>query len=205
MLRRWRQPTGRRTTCEYKAICLWKMEFCNHKEKGDKRPTPRWRHLCRGEPGDTVYNTHIHWAIATPALVGIELRSIRTQTMTTYVKGQKVEPLVSERWVTLIYIHTVMATPALIRYMLPTVTVQYMSSYTWEHLWVAHGVIVTPVSCIEVFCCTCTAVLFKPWIIYDTHMGNHFKKYRKAVRWCARLIRSLYWLIRLISIGFLDL
>ena len=31
------------------------------------------------------------------------------------------------------------------------------------------------------------------------------KKYRKAVRWCASLIRSLYWLIRLIWIGFLDL
>ena len=28
------------------------------------------------------------------------------------------------------------------------------------------------------------------------------KKYRKAVRWCASLIRSLYWLIRLIRIGF---
>ena len=28
------------------------------------------------------------------------------------------------------------------------------------------------------------------------------KKYRKAVRWCASLIRSLYWLNRLIRIGF---
>ena len=31
------------------------------------------------------------------------------------------------------------------------------------------------------------------------------KKYRNAVRWCASLIRSLYWLIWLIWIGFLDL
>ena len=30
------------------------------------------------------------------------------------------------------------------------------------------------------------------------------KKYRKAVRWCASLNRSLYWLIRFIWIGLLD-
>ena len=36
-------------------------------------------------------------------------------------------------------------------------------------------------------------------------LGHCHEKYRKAVRWCASLIRSLYWLIRLIWIGFLDL
>ena len=30
------------------------------------------------------------------------------------------------------------------------------------------------------------------------------QKYRKAVRWCASLNRSLYWLIRFIWIGLLD-
>ena len=34
---------------------------------------------------------------------------------------------------------------------------------------------------------------------------NAFKTRPKSLEWCARLIRSLYWLIRLIWIGFLDL
>ena len=36
-------------------------------------------------------------------------------------------------------------------------------------------------------------------------MVSPSKKYRKAVRWCASLNRSLYWWIRLIWIGLLDL
>ena len=39
---------------------------------------------------------------------------------------------------------------------------------------------------------------------HSAHTTKQQKKYRKAVRWCASLIRSLFWLIRLIWIGLLD-
>ena len=51
---------------------------------------------------------------------------------------------------------------------------------------------------------SCFLGTFHIWFVWDVLTYEPTKKYRKAVRWCASLNRSLSWLIRFIWIGLLD-